>query len=153
MATAIVWDDDPPVEPLHEQPKQTLLNPDSKLSSEAYRAMYLGTVDTGELVAELAKRGYDAHPRITYYMPATVTTPITVPTVTTTSGTFTVPSTVGNIAGSTVTYGSAQYYSQLMQNVATLGKASPPLHSEQVAAEPSKSASLSTWKALIGRDK
>ena len=132
MATAIVWDDDTVVEPLHKQPKQTLLNPDPKLSSEAYRAMYLGTVDTGELVAELAKRGYDAHPRITYYMPATVSTPITVPMVTT--------------AGSTVTYGTAQYYSQLMQNVATLGSSAAITSS---APEPK----VSTWKALIGRDK
>ena len=108
MATAIVWDDDPAVEPEPPTPKQTLLNPDPKLSSEAYRAMYLGTVDTGELVAELAKRGYDAHPRITY--------------------------------------GSVQYCTQLMQNVATLGSSSAITSS---APEPK----VSTWKALLGRDK
>ena len=150
MATAIVWDDDPTVEPEPPTPKQALLNPDPRLS-EAHRALFLGTVDTGELVAELAKRGYDAHPRITYYMPATVSTPITVPTVTTSAGTFTVPATTSTYTYSSLgqtlaPYGSAQYYSQLMQNAPTLGSSSAITSS---APEPK----VSTWKALLGRDK
>ena len=147
MATQIVWDDDPPVEPALPKSYPTELD---TLTNPALTKPYktpttvkelLEWADINDLIAELNKRGMvvSAKPS-SYYMPVTVTTPITVPTVTTSAGTFTVPATT-----STYTYSSLGQ-AQIMQNLATLVGSAAVTSS---TPEPK----VSTWKALIGRDK
>lgn len=95
MATQIIWDEDVP-QPTSPEPAQELVpSPTSPtmLSPEAYRAMYLGTVDIHELIAELNRRGMVVSAKMGMYMPATVSTSPYAQTTTLGGSVYTVPTT------------------------------------------------------------
>lgn len=77
MATQIIWDEDTPTSP--EPAEELVPSPTSPtmVPLEVYRSMFLGTVDTHELIAELNKRGMMVTARTSGYMTIPTTTSAT----------------------------------------------------------------------------
>lgn len=125
MATQIIWDDEPATPPESELREiESPPSPEKPSAGEMHRAMFLGTVDINELIAELNRRGYNVSSYASIYAPATVATSPYISTTTTYAGAYTVPITVSGLGqAATSAPTTTGFYQQMLAGLGSLGKA------------------------------
>jgi hypothetical protein len=125
VATQIIWDEDTPTSP--EPAEELVPSPTSPtmLPPEVHRAMFLGTVDIHELIAELNKRGMVVTARTGVYMPATVSTSPYAQTTSVFDSVYTVPTTTSATTqpalGTCGSIGTPLQYQQMLQAIGSAG--------------------------------